>query len=131
MNTTEHLELILAYCRRCLAIAEKRTPGMWDSVEHRAYHTSYIVRGGAAKNQLSQCFNWQDNGFDIRSKDNAAFIATCAGAAEAGWRATIASIEGIETVLHYGCFIEKTDVNDLNKVLTEILAAYPLELITP
>ena len=123
MTTTEHLQLIKAECERLLAIAEKRTPGMWTVHEHRATWTSYLVRGGEKKNQLAQTFNWQDNGFDINSEHNAKYIAACAGCAEAGcaeagWRSTIAAIESIW----------KRGSEDGYEAYN-ILAAWPLELL--
>ena len=68
MKTQEHLDKIVAKCRTNLALAKKRTPGEWGVL-----------------NSL----------WTARSEDDADYIAACAGAAEAGWRATIATIEGL------------------------------------
>jgi hypothetical protein len=133
ITTAEHLQLIKAECERLLAVAEKRTPGMWTVHEHRAMWTSYLVRGGEKKNQLAQTFNWQDNGFDINSESNATYIAACAGRAEAGWRATIAAIDCLIDCeeLHY-CDNDGRDCprdRPLIRLQNCILAAWPLELL--
>lgn len=74
MTTTEKLQRIRARCVKLLALAEKRTPGKWFYyLEPRLPITG-------------EC--------DVRP-DDAAYIAACAGAAEAGWRATIAAIDSI------------------------------------
>ena len=59
------------------------TPGPWTLEEHRAHWTSYIVRGGPMQNQIAQCFNWQDKGFDVSSEENARLIAAAPDLLEA------------------------------------------------
>jgi hypothetical protein len=101
MNTQEHLNRIKAKCQELLAIAEKRTQGQW-SQDHLYVDTD-------------------DNNNLIKAAgniNNAAFIASCAGAAEAGWRATIAAIDVIELLeAHNG------------PLATTIIAAWPQELL--
>ncbi len=75
MTTQEHLERIKAKCSELLAIAEKRTPGKWQE-------------GG-----WSRQIKTGRERIHVEHKGNHAFIAACAGPAEAGWRATIAAIE--------------------------------------
>ena len=53
----------------------KHTPGPWTIHKQNAYHISYVVRGGKKENQIAQCFNWQDKGFDVNSEANAQLIA--------------------------------------------------------
>ena len=61
----------------------EHTPGPWSWEEVRAYHTSYIIRGGKLGNKIAQSFNWQDKGFDISSKSNARLIAAAPDLLEA------------------------------------------------
>ncbi len=97
MTTEEHLNKIVAKCRELLAIAESRTPGKW-----------YRDRSGALKGDVrcessqwiamtSFCGNSNRGGLPHQDA-NAAFIASCAGPAEAGWRATIAAIDQIKSL---------------------------------
>jgi hypothetical protein len=80
----EHLNRIVAKCRELLAIAEKRTPGKWE--------TDTMARWPAI---------FTDEGVFVASHtqpQNAAYIADCAGPAEAAWRATIAAIEACREI---------------------------------
>lgn len=61
----------------------------------------------------------------VQDAANATFIAACAGAAEAGWRATIAAIE------QYNRFCCLFDFDTIQPLADAILAAYPLELLQP
>ena len=121
MNTQEHLELILDYCHQCLAIAEKRTPGKWRS----------RVNGVGSSSVLTEA---SDGGFHPDASavtygplnaQHAEFIATCgSGAAEAGWRATIAAVDHLMEI-H-----KLTPLEDYAPwAVHAILTAYPLELI--
>jgi hypothetical protein len=104
MNTQEHLQKIKAKCQELLAIAEKRTQGQW-SQDHLYVDTD-------------------DNNNLIKAAgniNNAAFIASCAGAAEAGWRATIAFIDAILPFVREG--VVKPELPN------SILAAWPQELL--
>lgn len=123
MTTTEHLQRIRARCVELLAIAEKRTPGEW---KHR-------VNGVASASVLTlqPCGEWHKDASAVcygpLSEENARFIAACAGAAEAGWRSTIAAIDGL--LEHIGFTIEETDREHSQAVLASILAAWPEELL--
>ena len=88
MNTEEKLKRIKARCQELLALAEKRTPGAWTVSEFSATLVDtkkggHGIAGTRAENEVTE----QDE------EHNAAYIAACAGAAEAGWRATIAAID--------------------------------------
>ena len=117
MNTTEHLERIKARCEQLLVIAERRTHGEW-------------INGG--RYDLDYVHN-RDDAFCTMSTHNAAFIASCAGPAEAGWRATIAAIDDILP------YLQEDDATDgssepghkwlLNKRAEPITAAWPEELL--
>ena len=100
MNTQEHLNRIKAKCQKLLAIAEKRTQGQW-SQDHLYVDTD-------------------DNNDLIKAEGNiknAAFIASCAGAAEAGWQATISMIDLAEWNDEEGA------------TSSAIIAAWPQELL--
>jgi len=90
MTTTERLEKIKAKCQANLALAEKRTPGNWTCVLSTVTEatvrdeTAFIV---ATANQFAASFG------DKRDDANAAYIAACASAAEAGWKTTVATID--------------------------------------
>lgn len=70
----------------------KHTQGPWTIHKQNAYHISYVVRGGEKENQIAQCFNWQDKGFDANSEANAHLIAAAPDLLDAlkdmlsGWR---------------------------------------------
>lgn len=107
MTQQEHLNRIRARCVELLEIAEKRTPGAWDGVESEGdYFGDTLIGLGSAYE------GWQND---------VAFIASCAGAAEAGWKATIAAIDGIEEM------DESTYI--YNFIASNIIASWPAELL--
>lgn len=127
MTTQEHLTKIKQHCQELLAIAEKRTAGTWnhwpthwaggsDSFKYGddncPWINSDIKRDIVRVNPFGAYANQE-------SMANAAFIASCAGAAEAGWRATIAAIEWLQTP---GIWTDGV----LSK---SIIAAWPEELL--
>ena len=79
MNTEQKLTKIREKCVELLAIAEKRTDGRWESFQNwvtiRALDVAKTFTGNKEK--------------------DAKFIASCAGPAEAGWKATIAAIDAV------------------------------------
>lgn len=77
MTTTEHLEKIKARCLANLALAKKRTPGEYTA------EACYVDADAV---QVVTCVGRNAN-------RNAAYIAACAGAAEAGWKTTVATID--------------------------------------
>jgi len=90
MTTIEQLKAIRARCVELLAIAEKRTPGRWWKDDPDcAGHVVMSDDGGVASGTVM--------GLDVVPVShriaNAAFIAACAGAAEAGWLITIETID--------------------------------------
>ena len=107
MTTQEHLNAIVAKCKSLLELAERRTQGSWTP------------DGG-----------WVAKGYTViatthhgsRHADSA-YIAACAGSAEAGWRATIAAIEGIQSLHH------SEGPRGTYEMCSAILAAWPEELL--
>jgi len=110
MTTQEHLNRIKAKCQELLAIAEKRTAGRW-SVEPFGNWEEYKIDPHIFSGEPAEA-----TGMTL---SDAAFIASCAGAAEAGWRATVAAID---ICLDY-------DIGALEILAEEIIAAWPQELL--
>ena len=135
MTTNEHLDKIVAKCKKLLTTAERRTPGGWT---HWPTHWA----GGNnttqydSKNSCPWISSEQTPTFEVARINpkniyinsepmaNASFIASCAGAAEAGWRATIAAIEYIQ---NNEC---PTNRFETQKGLEQIIAAWPEELLS-
>ncbi len=123
MTTQEHLEKIKAKCQSLLAIAEKRTPGMWQ------------IRKCPCGN--SKCSDtWpgpmkgvQGSGYH---PSDAAFIASCAGSAEAGWRATIAAVDALQKLVRWNFQGWEGDhgiIAEIEAEMETIIAAWPEELL--
>lgn len=87
MNTEQKLTKIREKCAELLAIAEMRTPGKWDSLGDGVFHTK-------TDNFILSCGK-NDELLGMDAEGNAAYIASCAGPAESGWKATIAAIDSI------------------------------------
>jgi hypothetical protein len=131
MDRQEHLNRIKAKCEQLLALAEKRTEGRWvaqiyddlktakDEGEFEwAGETTFIgaagsvwLSSGGAQTGLPGCIETSGN--------DAAFIASCAGPAEAGWKATIAAIDALRDMGEHDAAIL-----ELN-----IITAWPEELL--
>lgn len=133
MNTQEHLNRIKARCEQLLALAEKRTPGKWMY--------SNILDGCDGRNGgvITPC-----NHIIVGAKatlGNSNFIASCAGPAEAGWRATIAAIDWITSFslvdlspCSGGSCAVATEVDERldsirHHAVAAIIAAWPEELL--
>jgi hypothetical protein len=113
MEMVEHLQRIRTKCEELLAVAEKRTPGEWETDIH-------------AK---SPCVFTEEGDFlalDAHSSD-ATFIASCAGPAEAGWRSTIAAIDGFLKCEEL--FDRHYQVGTAEAALDDIIAAWPKEML--
>lgn len=87
MTDTEKLQAIRAKCVELLAIAEKRTQGEW--------HLDAI-------GEWTEVWNQTDFICEPERRADAAFIAACAGPAEAGWKSTIAAIDWILYEIQHG-----------------------------
>jgi hypothetical protein len=107
MNQQEHIQRIRARCVELLALAEKRTEGRW---EHWECATANIYVG--------------DHSIFANNYDDAIFIASCAGPAEAGWKATIAAID-LMFAMHG---LAGIDIYALDAT-GDIIAAWPEELL--
>ena len=89
MTTTDRLAKIRARCVELLELASKRTPEGWET-DCDARHPAVFTSEG------------DFIGVDMSQKD-AAYIAACAGAAEAAWKATIAAIDGLLPISEQCC----------------------------
>lgn len=138
----EHLRRIDAHLEQLLAIAEKRTPGWWDHgygnslVVHKK--TDYTIASTSSSEIVEEDCPIIPWGEQVA---NSEFIASCAGNAEAGWRATRAAIAEIlaahEARFESWCLVCQELNQDPGKLedyplppwSDDILAAFPLELI--
>lgn len=122
----DHLHLIDAHLERLLGIAPKRTQGEWKINEGVEVHQLY-TNEEESNTYIGAItgFSWGAISTD-EGRTNATFIASCAGNAEAGWKATRAAIAGYlkaSTDDSWGVSLVASEV------LESILAAFPLELI--
>ena len=122
----DHLRRIDAHLANLLSTAEKRTPG--EYIKRGTYVGSKDSHRGVA-----DCcyYGYAEN------EDNAAFIASCAGNAEAGWRATRSAIAEIlsahEAAYEGWCLVAKELGKDPGQLedyplppwSQHILAAFP------
>jgi len=118
----EHLKLIDAHLERLLAIAEKRTPGRWchQPYDSAGESTAIVAQGFKDKVGRTVALSPHYGNFI----QDAAFIASCAGNAEAGWRATRAVIKRF-----HDSAICREWHGYMQTAVEPILAAFPLELI--
>lgn len=123
MTTEEHLKKIKAKCESLLAIAEKRTPGEW-TLFHQQGERPGIECGDTSIVIIGREDDFADDGGvrgrdDVEAIHNAAFIASCAGTAEAGWRSTIAAIDAL---------LEIYDQPN-EQIAHDIITAWPEEIL--
>lgn len=94
MTTSEHLQKIKAKCQELLAIAERRTAGRWVTPTDENWDVWEQEGDDVGAHCLASCGPKRNFSRGMTSSmANAAYIAACAGPAEAGWRATIAAID--------------------------------------
>jgi hypothetical protein len=118
MNTQEHLNRIKSKCQELLAIAENRTAGKWIT--------------DSARGVMSEVTGWMPICYPFGDKEtelkDATFIASCAGAAEAGWRATIAAIDELTALNDESCLYDGHEGQHTHR-LSKLIAAWPEELL--
>lgn len=113
----KHLKHIDAHLEHLLDIASKRTPGEWYMSQNQ--HTVY-----GRHNRNARIATTDDGPAD------AAFIALCAGNAEAGWKATRAAIACLLVICDPASGADFTNYGG-ETFLPQILAAFPLETLNP
>ena len=128
MTQTEHLQRIRARCVELLTIAEKRSRGEWGWQIYDVGASEQEARVFLPSSDSSR--QWQRTTLATTERHNvqdATFIASCAGNAEAGWRATIAAIDGLHRLINLG---EGTvDYDIACQTRDAIIAAWPEELL--
>ena len=110
-------------------IASKRTPGEWE-YSKGCTGLSGIFPDQSTSTQavaMLQLSRFDEKVTLPNAANNAAFIASCAGNAEAGWRATRAAIALLFAMCDGAHSINT--VIAAQKMGESILAAFPLELI--
>jgi len=121
MTTEEHLKRIRARCVELLALAEKRTQGEWEAFQrNEEIGTNYCRITFTDRNS--------DSLHGYCGENNATYIAACAGAAEAGWRSTIAAIETL-LAIQLSDRLMNTRTSHVQSGIDAILAAWPEELL--
>jgi hypothetical protein len=87
MTTTEHLEKIKAKCQQLLAIAERRTVGKWSVNMDRNWETFSVEADDTICDlfYMSEETHHRHPFYEENEQNNANFIASCAGPAEAGY----------------------------------------------
>lgn len=125
----DHLRLIDAHLERLLDIASKRTPGEWD-VENISPARHDVVKESGGK--ITSIFRAHDGCHEYREAalPDATFIASCAGNAEAGWKATRAAIACLLVICDPASGADFTNYGG-ETFLPQILAAFPLETLNP
>ena len=98
-----HLSRLKRHLETLLATAEKRTPGEWGVEQTDTTNWIGPMRHDGDKIDVIVCdTDREDLKFYAlqRNDHNAAYIASCAGNAEAGWRSTLAAIDLCIANLH-------------------------------
>lgn len=108
----EHLRLIDAHLDRLLETASKRTPGEWTVDEN--------LHDGGIRAPSDHVFLTREAYLDA---PDAAFIASCAGNAEAGWKST-------QRIIKEAIFLESDAPQEMSSILKILLEEWPIELIT-
>jgi len=117
----EHLRLLKAHLETLLKTAKKRTPGEWEYGNDAVWSDC----NGEGNSPAEICYQ-------IGLQD-ATFIASCAGNAEAGWKSTLTAISALSELArminssvpeYEGC--GRDAIAHLEKILT----AWPIETLT-
>jgi hypothetical protein len=126
MTTTEHLQRIKAKCLANLAIAEKRTAGKWTLGDENNSHYEICMGDAVALIERQDRYGLHMAISREEMRANGGFIIECSGAAEAGWRSTIAAINL--------CIAPDSRYQEMYLIANEpmvshIIAAWPEELL--
>lgn len=114
----DKLRRIDAHLANLLSTAEKRTPGEWKAESSRAYCTDETVTHNVVGPPSDFMY--------LQELPDAAFIAACAGNAEAGWRATRAAIAAALNCESWDAMIKEVYIRqDAEAILESIIAAFP------
>ncbi len=119
MTQEEHLDAIERHLTKLLEIAKKRTPGAWANVED-------CVRRDHSQAALVVVFGRPAGLSRVQDEQDAAFIAACAGNAEAGWRTALSQIQFLRKI---------SAVNEAASLISEtalriFIQEFPIESLT-
>ena len=122
MKQEQKIERIRAKCQEILELGKLRTQGKWSTGTLTEYHMVYDSKYARHIARL--------NGLGL-AEENANFIASCAGTAEAMARSTLVALDAIQQIrIHYSD--ERLNVL-LHTLLDEqednILESWPDELL--
>jgi hypothetical protein len=121
----DHLRAIDAHLDTLLALSAKRSPGEW-------IHSHNVIQSEEFAEYLISCNSHHTT--EIQDEANAAFIAACAGRAEAGWRSTHAIVKHALMVIEFHPTrptlpVPLNELEESEDNAQRILAAWPLELL--
>ena len=125
----EHIKRIDAHLTALLELAAKRTPGEWTINKDRNWENYSVEADDTVCDffYMSEETHHRHPFQEGSEENNAAFIASCAGNAEAGWCGAKAAIsiilEAEENPSSFGSYTPRL-------LAENILAAWPIELIT-
>ena len=132
LSIIEHLLLIESHLKKLLAIAENRTHGKWEIIGQ--HQTEVLALDGTQEAIVvvdTRFFKEQTN---PNEKEDATFIAACAGNAEAGWKSTLAVIDHVLEIMEvlgqnpeHPLHVREQEVAEA--IALKIIAAYPIELL--
>lgn len=123
----EHLRLIKAHLETLLEGAKKRTPGRWqqgDSMHEMNLDMVYRQPDVIGRSAGIPAYGRNSGLSREQDQYDAAFIASCAGNAEAGWKSTLAAIKAFSFEATCDSYIAQEDAEAL---LLAILAVWPIE----
>lgn len=131
ITTEQYDQLILKYCRTKLALAWNRTPGIWSwdgdpsntDAKYREQNAPWLIQ----RNESSKSILKGD--IYCPTIADALYITACSEVAEAGWRATIAAIEGCNNAMNTQYFKTAAGSQYIADTLANIRAFFPLSLI--
>jgi len=106
------------------ALAREATAGEWKTPAEkpwRVYSGDVLI---AVANGMTHPSD------EVDADANAAYIAACAGRAEAGWKSTIAAIKMINMTKQDKEWRSRFDDLLMDELTQSILAAWPIELLT-
>ena len=97
MNITDRAALVLQQIDAALALAEKATPGPWDSKEYASHPASWIYDGKSRHVAVTQ-----GTGFDkFQDADNARHIANSRTFSPNAARAVLSAIDALEHIAEW------------------------------
>lgn len=119
-----NLEQLKTELREFIELSKTITPGEWIKVNTAdVFVNSIEAREGASGTHVCDCDPQQDKAITLCAFD-AAFIARSRNISPAMAECLLVAIDGIETSLVYAHFIEKTDIEALQRTLQQILTIW-------